>query len=136
LVLAIALIGFVGFKAYSERLGPLVQAHGTTFYNGEGLATGPVPCKPESDILTAIGQVHAKYDHLSGDGLAGFWRRAAELKGLPPMDVDGLYVITEDEQFRKGEMVLFIGIKGECVSTVFSFPTRLYLELLGSAGRA
>ena len=39
-------------------------------------------------------------------------------------------VITEDDQLRQGEMVLFIGLKGDCVSTVFGFSAKLYQELL------
>jgi hypothetical protein len=52
------------------------------------------------------------------------------LKGLPPLDADELYVVTEDDKLRNGEMVLFIGLKAKCVSTVFSFPARLYREIL------
>ena len=81
LVLAGALIGLAGFKAYSEKLGPLVQAHGTTYYNGDGPASAPVACKPESEIVAAIGQVHAKYDYLAGADLKAFEQRAAVLKG-------------------------------------------------------
>ena len=37
LVLGISLMGFAGLHAYSERLAPLVQEHGTTYYyNGDG----------------------------------------------------------------------------------------------------
>jgi hypothetical protein len=132
LVLAIALIGMAGFKAYSEKLGPLVQAQGTTYYNGDGPPAPPVACKPESEILAAIAQVHAKYDYLAGDDLAAFEARAAALKGLPPLNIEKLYVITEDDQLRDGEMVLFIGLKVDCVSTVFGLPTRLYHELLSA----
>jgi hypothetical protein len=57
LVLAGALIGFAGFKAYSEKLGPFVQAYGTTYYNGDGPISAPLACKPESEIVAAIGQV-------------------------------------------------------------------------------
>jgi len=131
LALALTLLGFAvfaGFQAYSERLGPVVQAHGTTYYNG-GPPAASVPCKSESEIQAAIAQVNAKYDHLEGASLKAFERRAAYLKGLPPLRVDEIYVITEDDQLRVGEMVLFIGIKGSCVSTVFSFPARLYREV-------
>ncbi len=90
----------------------------------------------EGEIVEAIGQVHAKYDRLAESELTDFWQRAAESKGLPPMDVDTLYVITEDDQLRVGELVLFIGIKNSCVSAVFSFPSRLYHELAASPGPA
>ena len=136
LVLAGVLIGFAGFKAYSERLGPLVQAYGTTYYNGDGPIFAPVACKPESEIIAAIGQVHAKYDYLEGADLRAFEQRAAYLKGLPPLNIDKLYVITEDDQLRDGEMVLFIGLRAACVSTVFGLPTRLYRELAGTPGSA
>jgi hypothetical protein len=136
LVLAGVLIGFAGFKAYSERLRPVVQAYGTTYYNGDGPIFAPVTCKPESGIVTAIGQVHAKYDYLEGAGLRAFEQRAAYLKGLPPLNIDKLYVITEDDQLRDGEMVLFIGLRADCVTTVFGLPTRLYRELAGTSGSA
>ena len=42
LALAAILIGFAGFKAYSRKLGPLVQEHGTTYYNGEGPVSAPM----------------------------------------------------------------------------------------------
>ena len=133
-VLTLALIGFAGFKAYSEKLGPLVQEHGTTFYNGEGPAQAPVACKPKSEILTAIGQVRAKFDYLTGADLKAFEQRAAARKGLPPLNVEELYIITEDEKLRDGQMVLFIGLKMDCVATVFGFPTRVYHDLVGKAG--
>jgi hypothetical protein len=136
LLLAGVLIGFAGFKAYSKRLGPLVQAYGTTYYNGEGPVFEPIACKPESEILAAIGQVHAKYDSLEGAGLKAFERRAADLKGLPPLNIDKLYVITEDDQLRNGEMVLFIGLKAACVTTVFGLPAALYRELETPPGNA
>jgi hypothetical protein len=131
IVLAGVLIGLAGFSAYSKRLGPLVGQYGTTYYNGEGPKSEPVTCKPESEIIAAIGQVHAKYDYLEGDDLKAFEQRAALLKGLPPLNIDKLYVITEDDQLRDGEMVLFIGLRVECVTTVFGLPTRLYRELAG-----
>ena len=53
------------------------------------------------------------------------------LKGLPPLNIEKLYVITEDDQLRDGEMVLFIGLRANCVTTVFGLPTRLYRELAG-----
>ena len=34
-------------------------------------------------------------------------------------------------KLRDGEMVLFIGLKAKCVSTVFGFPAKLYREILG-----
>jgi hypothetical protein len=126
LTLAVSLIAVAGLRAYSEKLGPLVQSHGTTYYNGEVVKPAPVACKPESTITAAIEQVHAKFDYYAGADLDGFERRAFALKGLPPLDVEKLYVITEDDKLRKGEMVLFIGLKTECVSVVFSFPARLY----------
>jgi len=136
LVLAGVLIGLAGLKAYSERLGPVVQAHGTTYYNGEGPISAPVACKPESEIVAAIEQVHAKYDYLEGADLQAFERRAADLKGLPPLNVDKLYVITEDDQLRDGEMVLFIGLRVACVTTVFGLPSKLYRELAVTPGSA
>lgn len=136
LTLAAALIGFAAFAAYSKKLGPLVQEHGTTYYNGEGPVSQPLACKPESEILAAIKQVHAKYDYLAGDDLKTFQDRARDLKGLPPLNADELYVITEDDQLRDGEMVLFIGLKAKCVSTVFGFPAKLYHEILSATGNA
>lgn len=136
LVLAGVLIGLAGLKAYSERLGPVIQAHGTTYYNGEGPISAPVACKPESEIVAAIEQVHAKYDYLEGADLRAFERRAADLKGLPPLNVDKLYVITEDDQLRDGEMVLFIGLRVACVTTVFGLPSKLYRELAVTPGSA
>jgi len=133
--LAVTLFGFVGLKAYSERRGPLVQTYGTTYY-GEGPPAMPVPCKSESEIRSAIAQVHAKYDHLKGESLKGFQQRATLLKGLPPLRVENLYVITADDQLRDGETVLFIGFRGNCVSTVFTFPGRLYRELAAVPGPA
>ena len=136
LVLTVTLLGFAGFKAYSAKLGPIVQAHGTTYFNGDGPPAAPVPCKPESAILSAIAQVHAQYDHFEGDSLHAFEQRATYLKGLPPLRVDTLYVITEDDQLRDGRTVLFIGLRSNCVSTVFSFPARLYRELTVTSGAA
>jgi hypothetical protein len=134
LVLAIALMGFAGFKAYSKKLGPVVQAHGTTYYGGDGPAWGPVACKPESKILAAIKHVHAKYDHFAGAELAAFEARATLLKGLPPLNVEALYVVTEDDKLRNGDMVLFIGLRANCVTTVFGFPAAIYNELTGRSG--
>jgi hypothetical protein len=131
LALAAALLGFAAFKAYSERLEPLVQAYGTTYYNNDWSPSAPVVCKPESVITAAIKQVHAKYDYLAGDDLKAFEQRALELKGLPSLNVEKLYVITEDDQLRSGEMVLFIGLRANCVATVFGLPSRLYRELSG-----
>jgi hypothetical protein len=134
--IAVTLLGFAGLKAYSEKRGPVVQAYGTTYYDGDGPRAPPVPCKSESEIRSAIAEVHAKYDHFEGMSLQEFERRAAILKGLPPLRVDTLYVITEDDKLRDGSMVLFIGLKADCVSTVFSFPSRLYHELQSSPGAA
>jgi hypothetical protein len=33
-------------------------------------------------------------------------------------------------------MVLFIGLKVDCVKTVFGLPTKLYQELAGKSGNA
>lgn len=132
-LLAATLIGLAGFQGFSEKLGPVVQEHGTTYYNGEGPVGAPVICKPESTILAAIEQVHAKYDFLSGADLESFEARARDLKGLPPLNADELYVITEDDKLRDGEMVLFIGLKGKCVTTVFGFSAKMYREILGKA---
>jgi hypothetical protein len=135
-LLAGLLIGFAGFKAYSKRLGPIVQSYGTTYYNGEGPEATPVACKPEAEIVEAIGQVHAQYDYMEGADLSAFEQRAADLKGLPPLGIDKLYVITADDQLRNGQMVLFIGLKADCVKTVFGLPTALYREIAGAgAGR-
>jgi hypothetical protein len=136
ILLAGVLIGLAGLSAYSKRLGPLVGQYGTTYYNGEGPVSTSIPCKPESEIVAAIGQVHAKYDYLEGENLRAFEQRAAALKGLPPLNIDKLYVITEDDQLRDGEMVLFIGLKLDCVKTVFGLPTRLYRELAGKPATA
>jgi hypothetical protein len=129
--LAITLIGLAGLQGASKKLGPLMQEHGTTYYSDDGMVSAPVICKPETTILTAIQQVHAKYDYFDGGDLQAFEDRARDLKGLPPLNADELYVITEDDQLRDGEMVLFIGLKSKCVSTVFGFPTKLYHEILG-----
>jgi hypothetical protein len=129
--LAACLIAIAGVQAYSERAKPLVQAHGTTYYNGDGPAPAPVICKPKDTILAAIAQVHAKYDYLAGGDLQSFLDRARDLKGLPPLNVDELYVITQDDKLRDGEMVLFIGLKVKCVTTVFGFSAAIYHELLG-----
>jgi len=135
LVLAGVLIGVAVYKASSAKLGPLVGQYGVTYYNGQGPVSTPVACKPEREILAAIVQVHAKFDYLEGESLKAFEQRAAELKGLPPLGIDKLYVITEDDQLRSGEMVLFIGLRANCVKTVFGLPTKLYQELAGkSAG--
>jgi hypothetical protein len=129
--LGVVLIGMAGLQGASKRLGPLVQEHGTTYYSNDGPVSPPVICKPLSTILAAIDQVHAKYDHLAGDDLKVFEDRARDLKGLPPLNADELYVITEDDKLRDGKMVLFIGLKAKCVSTVFGFPAKLYREILG-----
>ena len=80
--------------------------------------------------------MHAKFDYLTGQELESFEVRARDLKGLPPLKADELYVITEDDKLRDGEMVLFIGLKSECVTTVFVFPAKLYHEILGNARNA
>ena len=136
LALAVTLLGFAGFQAYSAKLGPIIQAQGTTFYNGDGPPVTPVICKSESEILSAITRVHAKYDRLEGADLQAFEQQAAYLKGLPPLRVDKLYVITEDDQLRDGKTVLFIGLKSNCVRSVFSLPTPLYREISVSPGGA
>ena len=136
LILAGVLIGLAGFKAYSQRLGPLVGQYGTTYYNGEGPLSVPVTCKRESEIRAAIVQVHAKYDYLEGADLKAFEKRAAALKGLPPLNIDKLYVIIEDDQLRDGQLVLFIGLRANCVKTVFGLPTKLYRELSDKAENA
>lgn len=134
IVLAVGLLGFVGFKAYSDKRGPVIQAYGTTYYDGDGPKSAPLPCKPEGKILSAIASVNAKYDRFRGSELRAFEQRAAQLRGLPPLRIDTLYVITEDDQLRDGKTVLFIGLTSNCVSTVFSFPARLYHELAAVPG--
>lgn len=129
LVLALLLLGFAGLKTASETFGPLIQRHGTTYYGDDGPKIATVPCKTESNIRSAIARVHADFDYYGGSRLAAFEQRAAHQKGLPPLRVDTLYVITEDDQMRDGKTVLFIGLKNDCVSTVFSFPTRIYNKL-------
>ena len=135
LAIAVTLLGLVGLRAYSERLGPLVQTYGTTYYNG-GPPAAAVSCKTESEIRSAIARVHATFDHFTGESLKAFEQRATMLKGLPPLRVETLYVITSDDQLRDGKTVLFIGLKKNCVSTVFSFPTPLYRELVAERGSA
>jgi hypothetical protein len=135
-LLGASLIGLAGLQGASKKLGPLVQEHGTTYYSNDGPVSPPVICKPLSTILAAIKQVHAKYDYLAGDDLKTFQDRARDLKGLPPLNADELYVITEDDQLRDGEMVLFIGLKAKCVSTVFGFPAKLYHEILSATRNA
>jgi hypothetical protein len=136
ILLAGVLIGLAVFSAYSKRLGPLVGQYGTTYYNGEGPIFAPVACKPESEILSAIAQVHATYDYLEGANLKAFEQRATALKGFPPLNIDKLYVITEDDQLRDGEMVLFIGLRANCVKTVFGLPKKLYREIADKSGTA
>lgn len=133
LVLAGVLIGLAGLQAYSRKLGPVVQSYGTTYYDVEGPNFPPIACKSESEILAAIGQVHAKYDRFEGASLTSFEERAAALKGFPPLNIQKLYVITEDDQLRDGDMVLFIGLNGGCVKTVFGLSTKLYREILGTS---
>lgn len=129
LALAVLLLGFAGLRATSVHVSPLEQSQGTTYYGGDGPKIAPVACKPESEIRAAIARVHAKFDHYSGASLEAFEQRAAHDKGLPPLRVDTLYVITEDDQMRDGKSVLFIGLSSNCVSQVFSFPARLYQDL-------
>jgi len=136
IAIAVTLLGFAGFHAYSRKLGPIIQTYGITYYNGEGPKAAAVPCKPESEIRSAIARVHAQFDHFGGAQLRAFEERAAHLKGLPPLRIDTLYVITEDDELRDGETVLFIGLASNCVSTVFSFPARLYRELATEPGDA
>ena len=64
---------------------------------------------------------------------AAFERRALIFDGLPPLKVEKLYVITQDDKLRDGEMVLFIGLKADCVSIVFGFPARVYDDIIGKA---
>lgn len=135
LAIAVILLGFAGLKVFTNRIGaavengPLVQEHGTTYYGGKGPEAPAAACKPESEIRTAIDDVHAEYDLYDGAKLQAFEQRAAHSHGLPPLRVDKLYVITKDDNVRDGESVLFIGLKDDCVSIVFSFPARLYGEL-------
>ena len=132
LALAGVLIGLAALQAYSRKLEPVVQSYGTTYYNGEGPAFAPVACKPESEILAAIAQVHAKYDKFEGASLSSFEERATLLKGFPPLNVETLYVVTEDDQLRNGEMVLFIGLKDGCVKSVFGLSTKVYRQILSA----
>ena len=133
LALAGVLIGLAALQASSRKPEPVVQSYGTTYYNEEGPPFAPVACKPETEIVTAIGQVHAKYDQFEGESLASFEQRAALLKGFPPLNIEKLYVITEDDQLRSGDMVLFIGMKNGCVKTVFGLPAKVYREILGAS---
>src|SRR5687767_7825291 len=94
LALAAGLMGFAGLKAYTAKLAPLVQAYGTTYYNGEGPVSAPVVCKSKSVITAAIVQFRARYDYMAGPELEAFEARATTLKGLPPLNVHELYVVT------------------------------------------
>jgi len=132
LALTVSLIAVAALRGYSDKLGPLVQAHGTTYYNGT-YTPQPLACKPESTIVASIDQVHAKYDYYAGQDLSAFERRALIFDGLPPLKVEKLYVITQDDKLRDGEMVLFIGLKADCVSLVFGFPARVYYDIIGKA---
>src|SRR4029453_15243656 len=100
LALAGVLIGFAALQAYSRKPEPVVQSYGTTYYNGEGPAFAPVACKPESEILAAIKQVHAKYDEFEAAALASFEARATELKGFPPLKIHNLYFIPAHDHPR------------------------------------
>jgi len=133
LALAGVLIGLAVLQASSRKLGPAVQSYGTTYYNEDGPPFPPVACKSETEILSAIGEVHAKYDQFEGDALTSFEQRAALLKGFPPLNIEKLYVITEDDKLRDGDMVLFIGLKSGCVKTVFGLSTKVYREILGAS---
>ncbi len=139
LAIAVVLLAFAGLRAITDRTGAavedgtLVQEHGTTYY-GEGSEPPPAACKPENEIRIAIDDVHAEYDLYDGAELQAFEERAALSHGLPPLRVDRLYVITKDDNVRDGESVLFIGLKDDCVSVVFSFPARLYAELATESG--
>jgi hypothetical protein len=130
--LSVSLIAVAGYQAYSKRLGPVVQTYGTTYYNGS-YAPAPLPCKPESTIISSIHQVNAKYDYYAGPDLTAFERRALIFDGLPPLKVEKLYVITQDDKLRDGEMVLFIGLKKDCVSIVFGFPAHIYNHIIGKS---
>ncbi|MCJ7598061.1 MAG: hypothetical protein MUO41_05425 [Methyloceanibacter sp.] len=132
LALAVSLIAVAALRAYSGMLGPLVQAHGTTYYNGT-YTPAQIACKPESTIVASIDQVHAKFDYYVGPDLVAFERRALIFDGLPPLKVEKLYVITQDDKLRDGEMVLFIGLKADCVSIVFGFPARVYYDIIGKS---
>lgn len=140
LAIALILLGFAGLRLYSDRMGaavqtgPLVQEHGTTYYDGEGPKVPTAACKRESEIRSAIAGVHAEFDHYGGSQLQAFEARAAQMHGLPPLRVDTLYVITKDDNVRDGESVLFVGLKEDCVSIVFSFPATLYAELAAEGG--
>ena len=106
------LIGLAGFSSlFARSSGRSCSNTARPITTATARYSPPVACKPESEILAAIGQVHAKYDHLEGVELAAFEQRAALLKGLPPLNIEKLYVITEDDQLRDGEMVLFIGLR-------------------------
>jgi hypothetical protein len=133
LALAGVLIGLAVLQAYSRKRGPVVQSYGTTYYNGEGPTFAPVACKSESEILTAIGEVHAKYDQFERESLATFEQRAALLKGFPPLNIEKLYVITQDDLLRNGDMVLFIGLQNGCVKTVFGLSAKVYREIVGAS---
>src|SRR5262245_11406915 len=87
IALGASLIGVAGLHVgASKKLGPLVQAHGTTYYGSDGPERAPLICKPKSEILAAIDRVHAKFDHLDGGALQAFQDRARDMKGLPPLD--------------------------------------------------
>lgn len=135
LAIAVILLGFAGLRAFQDRAatvvetGPLVQEHGTTYYGSDGPDEPAIACKPESEILAAIDDVHAEFDVYDGDALQEFERRAAHMRGLPPLRVDKLYVITKDDNVQNRDAVLFIGMRKDCVGVVFSFPAKLYAEL-------
>ena len=120
-VLAVSLIGLAGFHGFSRSSARSFRSTAPPITTARGRHRAPVICKPESAILAAIDQVHAKFDHLAGADLKAFQERARDFKGLPPLNADELYVVTEDDKLRDGEMVLFIGLKAKCVTTVFGF---------------
>ena len=133
IVLAGALIGLAGFSAYSKRLGPLVQQYGTTYYNGDGPSRRRSPASPRARSSRRSGRCTPNTT-ISRGPISGLSSSARRLKGLPPLNIEKLYVITEDDQLRDGEMVLFIGLRVDCVTTVFGLPTKLYRELAGKSG--
>ena len=138
LALAVTLLGFAGFKAYSEKLGPIVQAlrHDVFQRRRPADGAGAVQVAKANSERDRPGS-RPNYDHFEGT------RAASRSSGGRPISkacrrfsVDTLYVITEDDQLRDGKTVLFIGLRSNCVSTVFSFPARLYRELPATPGAA
>ena len=101
-----------------------------------GVLIGLAALQAYSRKLDAIKQVHAKYDEFEAAALASFEKRATDLKGFPPLNVQRLFVITEDDQLRDGQMVLFIGLKDGCVKTVFGLSAKVYREILSAPAGA